>query len=145
MNKEIFDKYKQQEAQKIRALISKMGVDVEISPILDNKQELNDYDPFFSNEDIEIINSKNRIKEKEVFGEKIYSRMYIVTEYDPTPFSVNTNEDNNINNIVEAFILNNDLKIGSIVKTLYNIQYKIISIEKNRGIEDILKYKMIKV
>lgn len=145
MNKEIFDKYKQQEAQKIRALISKMGVDVEISPILDNKQELNDYDPFFSNEDIEIINSKNRIKEKELFGEKIYSRMYIVTEYDPTPFSVNTNEDNNINNIVEAFILNNDLKIGSIVKTLYNIQYKIISIEKNRGIEDILKYKMIKV
>ena len=138
---QIMTKYQEVEYQKMKAVVLKRGVDVIVSPIVDNVPDIADLD--IDDSFIEVIDNF-KSSNKETFGVDYNSKLYITSRD-----NLDLREDKNDNNIIgktTALLLDDEtLKEGTLIAIIdTDIRYKVVRMTKKNSFSLIKILELIK-
>jgi hypothetical protein len=156
---EIIEKFKSIERDKHNAIIKKRGIDIIVTPLLENTQDLSDVDIISSEYDVDTIGSKQYEPTKKTFGDEFETRMLVVEtdsewkklandEFERFSNDDDTDDFNQTNNNLSNAIILHDraLRVGSKIrlKADENTKYTISKVYKKRAITDLFRYRLVR-
>ena len=156
---EIIEKFKLIEKDKHNALIKKRGVDIIITPLIENTPDLSDVDIISSEYEVDTIGSRQYEPTKKTFGTDIEARMVVVEsesewkklandEFDRFSNDDDTDDFNQVNNNLLNVIISHDkaLRVGSKIrlKADENVKYTVGKVYKKRAITDLFRYRLVR-